>query len=249
MPVSKPRRPSYKNPIAILACFVLLLSPWGRPVVQSLRPLLQPLGTALFRLGVATSPFTSDPPPDTRLDEQRARAEQLQRQNQHLRALLDFKRQHRLSSISADIIGRSSQPLERLVYLNRGASDGLHTGQAVIAAGYVIGTISKTAPSTAEVRLVTDPDFRMTVTVEDNRTAGIAKGSLGGMSISRLLQTEQQKVGDVVFTSSIGGLVPNGLPVGVVRGIRDKGGLFQEVDVELPVALEQLQVVVVVTGG
>jgi rod shape-determining protein MreC len=248
MPVPKTRRPSLKNPVLVLACFILILSPLGRSVVQSLRPLLQPLGTGLFRLGIASSPFSSEAPSGSQLDEQRAVTQRLERENQQLRALLDFRPSPRLRTVGADIVGRSVQPLRRLVYLNRGSSDGLSQGQAVLAAGYVVGTIDKVAQQTAEVQLVTDPDFRMTVTVGENRTAGIARGSLGGMSVSRLLQTEQQKVGDHVFTSSVGGLVPNGLPVGIVRGIREKDSLFREVDVELPVGLEQLQVVTVVTG-
>lgn len=237
----------YGSILSIVIVLIIASSSPGRPIVDALARAYRPVGTWLYRAGLSTSPFRDRHEQDMRLRQRAALADELAQENSQLRDMLDFDIPDKLTTVAADVVGRDSDPTSRSLLINRGESDGVKPNQAVLAGGYVVGKVSEAYSDTALVQLVTDPGFRMTVSVGVSKTPGIAKGSLGGLGVSRLLQSEDHSIGDAVYTSDIGGQVPPGLPIGIVRGLSNEDSLFRVAYVEVPVSVEQLVVVMVVT--
>jgi rod shape-determining protein MreC len=70
------------------------------------------------------------------------------------------------------------------------------------------------------VTTVLDPQSRVGVSVRGKGGQGIAVGEVGGLlRVTRFILDEPVEVGDVVETSSFGGLFPTGMLVGVVQEV------------------------------
>lgn len=97
-----------------------------------------------------------------------AQVSQLELQNQQLResvrelpqlqALLGFQRGYGVRTLAAQVVGRGLSADAQVVYINRGADQGLRRNMPVITPGGVAGKISQVLAASAQVLLVTDPD-------------------------------------------------------------------------------------------
>lgn len=238
-------RRDIKPALVILAVLILLLPPMAS-IRQDISKFLRPVATQLYKLGVATSPFLPSKNDGSKITQLEAELLRTRRENEQLRKQLSFVEGTSLKAIGADVIGRSSVASERVVRLNRGQQDGVRLGAAVIFDGYLVGKVSAVTESSSDVLLVTDPTFRITATVENVQTPGLAIGGLGGMRLERIPVGEKLVRGSTVFSSDIGGEVPNGLPIGVVAGFRNLDDLFYEIDIDTPVFIESSQIMMIV---
>src|SRR3546814_19915720 len=101
--------------------------------------------------------------------------------------------------------------------INLGAANGIEDGQAVLGRRGLLGRIVQTGDHSARILLITDLNARIPVMVESSRRRAI----LGGDNTEQpellfLPRDSEVAVGDRSITSGPGGLVPPGLPVGVV---------------------------------
>jgi rod shape-determining protein MreC len=121
------------------------------------------------------------------------------------------------SAVTAQVIGRSSQPFQETLVLNAGRRNGIKSGQAVVDARGMLGRIYVAGDHTSWVILLTDLNSRIPVTVRPGGVQAILAGSNTNMpSLEALPQNVKMKEGQDVVTSGDGGLLPAGLPVGVL---------------------------------
>lgn len=244
-----PERRQLRLTAAILIIAIILLSPPARPLRQQLVSLSQPLARTLYTIGIATSPLqpaAADGVLEAEWRVAQAKVVQLEAENAELRRAGQFPLANPLHTIGADVIGRSTESLRRTIRLNRGAEDGLQPEAAVLVDGWLIGKVVVVEATSAQVQLITDPDFRLTVTVGQSRLAALARGSLGALSVERLPLTETIAVGDAVLSSDLGGQVPSGLPLGTVALVSERDSVFHDITVDVPVQLETIRLVQVV---
>lgn len=118
---------------------------------------------------------------------------------------------------TAPVIGMSSgEVLERLT-LGRGRRHGLLDGMPVTVPEGLVGIVTDVTPGNAVVRAVTDPQSRVGVSVRGRGGWGIAVGEIGGLiRVVDYVEADPVEVGDIVETSSYGGLFPRGVLVGEV---------------------------------
>src|SRR5580700_2851815 len=81
-----------------------------------------------------------------------------------------------LSSVMAQVIGRSSRPFQQTMILDAGKSNGVKPGQAVVDSRGMIGRIFIAGDHTSWVILLTDLNSRIPVTIEPGNIQAIMAG-------------------------------------------------------------------------
>ncbi|MEE4297723.1 MAG: rod shape-determining protein MreC [Wenzhouxiangella sp.] len=147
--------------------------------------------------------------------------EEMRRENEELRQLLDAERPLGVSYDPTEIRQVDLNPFSHRVLINRGSADGVQTGQPVVDAHGVVGQVDEVFMHSARVVLLTDPDHALPVAIERTGVRTIAYGS--GLNTELRLNDLPMNVdlepGDRLVTSGLGGTFPAGLPVAEVVSI------------------------------
>ena len=171
--------------------------------------------------------------------------------NMRLERLLDMKKSIQDPTVSATVIGEDVTSWFRTLVINRGSSEGIREGMAVVSADGVVGQTVKVSPSTSRVLLLTDHASGIAATIQRSRARGVVKGKNELLcTLEFTTREEDVKVGDTVITSGIGGVFLKGLPIGEVTMVkRGQYGIFQTVSIRPAVNLPHLEEVLVVQRG
>ncbi|WP_194756229.1 rod shape-determining protein MreC [Aliidiomarina indica] len=160
------------------------------------------------------------------------RYEFLMLENERLRTLLaSDAREDRLRMV-AEVIAVDSDPFSHQVVVNKGTRHGVFIGQPVIDAQGVIGQVASVGVTTARVILISDQSHAIPTRAAESGIRVIAQG-VGDTSILELMHvphsTELQE-GDLLLTSGLGGVFPEGYPVARIQTIvRDESLPFARV--------------------
>jgi rod shape-determining protein MreC len=150
----------------------------------------------------------------------------------------------------ANVIAGDTSPFVRYITINAGARDGIEIGMPVVAGGLaLVGRVGKVNYATAQVQLLTDPASFINVRMVESRSSGTVAGTNEGiLLLQNVLQTEPLKPGDLIVTSGLGGMLPQGLPIGAVeRVISQDVETTQQAIVRPGVDFDKLEVVLVIT--
>ncbi|HKB82231.1 MAG TPA: rod shape-determining protein MreC [Burkholderiales bacterium] len=142
-------------------------------------------------------------------------------ENQHLRQLLEMQERAEQTSTVAEILYVGRDPFSRKVILDKGSSQGIEEGAAVVDDTGLIGQITRAFPWTSEVALISDREQVVPVQVVRNglRAAVFGIGYDGALDLRFMPVNTDIENGDVLVTSGIDGVYPSGLPVAVVSNI------------------------------
>jgi rod shape-determining protein MreC len=159
-----------------------------------------------------------------RLREENARLRQwqgaalaLQARMKRYELLLNAVPDPSLSAVTARVIGRSSHPFLETMIVNAGRRNGIKPGQAVVDARGMLGRIYLAGDHTSWVVLLTDLNSRIPVTVQPKDVQAILAGdNTATPNLEALAPRVKLKADQEVVTSGDGGLLPPGLPVGVL---------------------------------
>lgn len=174
--------------------------------------------------------------------------EQLERENATLRELVGLTRTHALKGVGAEVLYDSADPFSRKVILDKGATDNIRSGLAVVDAHGMIGQVTRVYPVQSEVTLLTDREQVVPVTVERTGMRGVLAGEGGGALGMRFVPSGTDiQAGDRLVTSGLDGLFVAGLPVATVRRVVSTDGAFLRVVCE-PIARVERAVQVLVVG-
>jgi rod shape-determining protein MreC len=139
------------------------------------------------------------------------------RQGQRLQTLLAFKEHYISSTVPAQVIGTSGTDQSRILYIDKGAKDGLKPDMAVITPDGIVGKLRDVYAHTSQVMVINDQTSGAGVLLETTRLRGVLRGNaLGQPQIINMLPDERVKPGEKVLTSGGDQIFPRGLPVGVV---------------------------------
>ena len=145
-------------------------------------------------------------------------ARRLERKLVRLRALLNAVEDPALGYVTARVIADNRGPFVRSILVNAGKTQGVRAGLAVIDASGLVGRTVEAGASTARVLLVTDLNSRVPVLVGPGGVRAVLSGNnQGSPTLSFLPVNARVRSGDLVVTSGHGGLLPRGLPIGVVE--------------------------------
>jgi rod shape-determining protein MreC len=154
------------------------------------------------------------------------------------------------SGITASIIAASASSWFKSCLLDKGSTDGIRRGMAVVTPLGALGRVIELFPHTAKVLLITDPNSGVDVIVQRTRARGIVSGSLeNGPVMKYVKHSEDVQVGDRLVTSGLDGVFPRGMMVATVTTVRKQtAGLFQQIGVMPAVTLERTEQVLVVNA-
>jgi rod shape-determining protein MreC len=178
-----------------------------------------------------------------------ARLKQAKQENITLRRALDLSSQSDYSTIAVETKFLDPTGFTRTFTIDKGELAGVKNGQAVIVApGILVGKITKTYSTTAEVTLITDPSITINGEAADSGARGLVKGEHGlGLIFDLVTQNEVIKSGDSITTSGLGNDFPPGLLVGEIVGIRSSTSeLFQKAFVNPSADLRNLRFLFVI---
>lgn len=145
----------------------------------------------------------------------------LQAENIHLRRLLGVKERFGNGAVAAEVMSAGRDPFSRRIIVDKGSSDRIQPGQAVIDDNGLVGQVTRVQVLSSEITLITDKGEAVPVEVVRNGLRAIAFGhgqdntlELAFMPVNMDIQN-----GDQLVTSGIDGTYPRGLPVAVVSQI------------------------------
>jgi rod shape-determining protein MreC len=150
-------------------------------------------------------------------------------------------------TVPAQILAYQPDNFRAFITINRGRSNGLADGMAVTSQGVLIGRLVNTLNRTAQVFLLSDPDFRVAVVDQQSRATGTVHGQIGGgLVLVNVPQDQPIKPGETLVTSGLGGDFPKGLIVGKIETVsRRDNAIFQSAQVVPFIKIEQLELVFV----
>ncbi|NEO27374.1 MAG: rod shape-determining protein MreC [Kamptonema sp. SIO4C4] len=212
----------------------------------------QTQGGIIFELySQAIRPFQTGPDPQeewrnaevTRLEGQ---LEELEKQNEKLKQLLDYKQQQQRKSIPARIIGRSVDHWWQQIILDQGSNEGVQEGYVVTSPGGLVGRVIKVTPHTSRVLLISDPNSRVGAKLSHNDYMGYIRGGTEGRATMEFYEkVPNVKKGDKVVTSPASQLFPPEIHIGVVESVNLEESPAPEVEVQLTAPIEFLEWVVI----
>ncbi len=168
--------------------------------------------------------------------------------NERLQRLLQFREKISPSAIAAEVIGQDPSSWFKSVTINKGETNGVKKGMAVISPEGVVGQILKTAPYHSTVLLITDYNSALDSVIQRTRAKAIVEGiGENRCQLKYLLRSEDVMIGDVVITSGLGGNFPKGLMVGEIQKVDKKEhGIFQHAEIVPSVDLTRVEEVLVI---
>lgn len=226
-----------------------------------------------FRMASAASRMAELEEEVSRLRLELARVDSIAVENEELRRKLGFAARSHSPLVACPVLPRGDGGWWRMIRIGRGTSSGIAVGQIALDENGVVGRVGAVSRSTADVILVTDPNFRLAcevnvstsgapVTVQGILQGSGARAAEGRPEIVFALEPLALRYLDrdaplddlpemlPVRTSGRGGQVPRGLLVGYLeRSEIDPDGLCRTGSVLPAVDASSLKTVFVMTEG
>ena len=181
---------------------------------------------------------------------------ELRRENQVLREQLGFSQTLAFRYISAQVIARDPGNQFSTIMVNRGSVHGMRQGMPAIAfqGGLqgLVGRVVVVSLTTAIIQPITDPNSFVAARLQTSRFDGLVAGSQGvsgllTMSYVKKLALNEVQYGELVVTSGMGQLFPQGIHIGRVREMTAKGyEASLELEVEPIVDFSRLEYVFII---
>lgn len=152
--------------------------------------------------------------------------ENYKNENKELKKFLEIKERHPDYKMeSAQVIGRDSVNAFEEFTLNKGSLSGIEVNDPVITPEGLVGIVSHVGPTYSVVTTILDPDINIGVinfrTQETGVVSGEASLAVDGKTKLRLLPRDTALVsGDIIETSGVGGVFPEGILIGTIDVIK-----------------------------
>jgi rod shape-determining protein MreC len=156
--------------------------------------------------------------------------------------------------VIAEVIGHPAGAFVQAIVIAAGSGNGVSVNDSVVTADGLVGIVTRVAPRTARVQLLTDQEAA--VSAVDLRTGarGIvrhARGTRETLVFDRVRKVDVIKVGHEIVTAGwraagLSSLYPKGIPIGEVTSVgQTDTDLFQQVQVDPYVDFGSLDAVIV----
>jgi len=173
----------------------------------------------------------------------------LTEENRRLRTLIEGAQGQVFEFQFAELVRVDLDPFSHKVMVDRGSSDGVEIGQAVIDGAGVMGQVEDVHPHFSTIRLISDPNHALPVQISRTglRTIAFGSGVTGALKLSSVPRQADIREGDLVVTSGLGDRFPGGYPVATVTTInRQEGNTFIAVEAMPLAALDRAREVLLI---
>jgi len=188
----------------------------------------------------------------TELDTLRMQKQSLERELGRIErstSLISYQADIASTTLLAEVVGGGASGAAREIIIDKGSSDGVAAGMAVITPEGVVGRIQAAHSNSSLVVLINDVDAAVGAILEDTRVRGVLKGRGGrDCELQYINPDVPVRIGETVYTSGADRIFPKGLPVGEVVDIEQSAD-SQTILVRPFAKLDRLDEVLVVTEG
>jgi rod shape-determining protein MreC len=137
------------------------------------------------------------------------------------KALQLFQQRTPSKTLAASVFSMGIGSSRKVVYVDRGSVSGVMREMAVVTPDGIVGKVSNVYPTSSEVLLLTDPMFAAGVVSAKTHAHGTLKGTGTPLCKVDFVPFEDKvEPGDWFYTSGDDRIFPRGLPVGVVKSVR-----------------------------
>lgn len=165
------------------------------------------------------------------------------------KVLLEFRSRIPSRTLPVRVIGTGTGANSRVVFIDRGSTDGVKRGMAAITPEGIVGKVVAAYPMASLVQLITEQGSVAGVISQKNHVRGTLKGQGTNNCIVDYVQNEDKlEPGEWFYTSGADRIFPRGLPVGQVKMVREgRGG--KEVVVTPSAVTSSLEEMLIVVDG
>ena len=168
----------------------------------------------------------------TLMREQLQRFRILEQENKNLRKLLDAPVRDSMHKMITELMAVDTNPYSHQIVINKGAIDGVFLSQSVLDDSGIVGQISEVGTTNSRVLLISDVTHAIPIRIERNnvRFIAVGDGSLDAMQLQHVPHSADIQEGDIIVSSGLGDVFPEGYPVGTItKIIRNESRPFAEV--------------------
>lgn len=168
----------------------------------------------------------------------------LQEENNRLRKLLNSPVQDNTRKVVAELMAVDNNPYSHQIVINKGAIHNVYEGQPVLDDKGIVGQIMQVSSTNSRVLLLADVTHAIPVRVARNNVRLIVSGSgsLNELLIQHVAHSSDLKIGDILLSSGLGNVFPEGYPVATVDSIiRDESRPFAQISAKPVAQLDRLK--------
>ncbi|MBZ9572002.1 rod shape-determining protein MreC [Patescibacteria group bacterium] len=173
--------------------------------------------------------------------------EELKKENEILREALNIELQKEFTLSFAQVLGKDS--IKDSILIDKGSKDGISEGFPVITQSRVLlGKISEVYQNFSKVSLISDKENSFDAKIQESEIYGVIKGK-GSLKVflDLIPQDKEIREGDLVVTTSLGGIFPPGILVGQIGKVGKSDILpFQEAEISPMFSLNEVEKVFVI---
>jgi rod shape-determining protein MreC len=152
----------------------------------------------------------------------------IESENDRLRQLLGSDVRGATRRMVTEVVAVASDPFSHQVVINKGSSNGAYVGQPVLDNRGIVGQLVSVGLNTARVLLISDQSHAISLWVQRNDIRVLAQGTgdLQKLALLYISHSSDIQVGDVLLSSGLDEVFPEGYPVAEVIEI-DRNEQFQ----------------------
>jgi len=170
-----------------------------------------------------------------------SRSEDLVMENLRLKRLLEFTQEKGVEFLPSQVISISLDEPLTTVLLDKGAKDGVTVYSPVMTTDGLVGKVIEVDTGTSLTELFTHGQFRAAAEVPERGEMGILRSTGSKLLLTGLSVNSEVSEGDRVVTSGLGGVYPEGIPIGRVDSVsEDEIGIEKVAEVIPFVSLNKL---------
>lgn len=174
---------------------------------------------------------------------------ELKKENQILRGALDVELQKDFKLMTARVIGKDIS--QDYLLIDRGSNDNIAKTMPVITQQKILlGRISEVYKNFSKVMLISDKESSFDGEIQGKDISGIVKGRGNFKLIFDLIPREKEiSQGDIVISTSLGGIFPAGILVGQVENV-EKSDVepFQFVEIKPAFDINKINTLFLITA-
>ncbi|MBY7859830.1 rod shape-determining protein MreC [Vibrio fluvialis] len=170
--------------------------------------------------------------------------DQYREENQRLRKLLGSSFVRDEKKVVTEVMAVDTSPYRHQVVIDKGRVDGVYESQPVINEKGIVGQVTFVAAHNSRVLLLIDPNNSIPVQNirNDIRVIASGNGQTDEIQLEHIATSTDIEVGDLLVTSGLGGIYPEGYPVAYVSEVdRDTRREFASIKAKPVVDFDRLR--------
>lgn len=188
-----------------------------------------------------------------RLEKELLDYDELKKENERLKNLLNFEKNDRLFVAGARITGKDPGGWFNVFTVDKGSDDNIKVNSAVVTDKGLIGRVIDVGRNWAKVRAIVDGKSSVSGIVERTRDHGMVRGNNGltyedGLCRMVHLPLDSDIIpGDKIITSGLGEIYPKGIYIGeVIEVVQEKRELYKTAIIKPGVDFRRLEEVLII---